>query len=299
MLYLLAFDLKSDRLPALGTLTLATSGQTDIVVDLTAVSGPTTAAAPDNVSNVFFHWASIEAGPIHIRATDRSGELRREDISYYGFEQSLTLYVNAQGWPGTFTIYLDLATGLVTAAYSGGNFSMTWSTAAGRALCGFSANQSGDDQYTGTVVPMFVVKPTSIGAVSMPSRKTRERGGLSAVRADGGGGSSLGRYVSAQRIKFVQQYEDPARVESELARPGPTDWSSSTHPTALEDVFDQAASGLPFILHDGELGYDDDMCLALTSDAAFEPEGSGSDKMNVAALHTSFDCWVEGKVSTS
>jgi hypothetical protein len=297
MLYLAAFDVQSKRMPALGTLTLSASGETDILIDLATLTGPTSLPAPADTSSLFFHWASIEAGSLYIRATDdtaalgATGEQRRKDISYYGFEQALTAYVNAQGWAGTFTIYLDLTTGLVTAAYSGGNFTMTWSTAMGRKLCGFDADKSGAATYTGTVVPLFVIK-TTLEGVSNPTMSEQEDGLSTLVSADSGDSYGGGREVAVERRTWWQKFERRERVEPPAA---------STHPWTIKEKFGHCRSeSMPFIVVDGDFGYPYAEAFAFSAKGGpCKPVGSGGDKLNFTACHVFYDCVVLGKVSTS
>jgi hypothetical protein len=184
---------------------------------------------------------------------------------------------------------MSLTTGLVSVAYTT-TFSLTWSSATGRALCGFSADQSGASSYTGTVVPTYVIKPT-LDAVSLPTPNFEPDNIAAHAVADDGSGFGTERYVSPIYRDWVQQFEVKAKTQRLFA--------ASTHPWTLQHLFEHCRGRWPFLVISG-FGSDSSSNEAFslrTEGTSWKPDRASF--MDDAQFHVPFKTVVEGTAATS
>jgi hypothetical protein len=279
-MYYAGFDLS--QVSGLGTLTLATAGKSSIVITLGSIT--------DNDSNsvassLFFHAPN---NPNYI-AVDSSGDDRLLNYSVASFAQALygdmVEGAIAQSWtsPASLVCTIAEATGLISFTYPVANFSLTWSTAAGRQFCGFASNQSGAQSYTGTIVPPYCISPT-LPSASNWTVDYEPTGIANHIIADDGQGYGVSREVSPVCRDWVQQFETKEKTFTANA--------TSTHPYTYEALIKHCRGQYPFAVVDG-FGDTADYVFFLRSESTqWHPERASDG--NDAQFHIPFKTWVEG-----
>lgn len=255
MIYGAGFDVSA--LSGLGTLTVATAGKPNVVITL----GSVRASDYTLVSSALFfqHSTTNEVG---WRAESADAATKLQNWSRVSWAKALQTAIQTeatvQGWttPSNFTIVMSATTAFFTYAYTVANFSMTWTTDAGRALCSIaaSANQSGAQSYVGTVVPTYAILPTQ-QAASCPGVEdglNYEPANIAThVQTDNGDGHGIARPVSPLYRDWIQQYETKAKTMRLAA--------AAAHPFTFEALFEQCRGHYPFVVDDG--GFDRDNIL--------------------------------------
>jgi hypothetical protein len=287
-MYSVAFD-AADSDVSYGTLTVATAGKTSIVItfaNLTATSMDAT-----TTSSVFFHYDTISN--LRITSQDPLGTTRRGEIATSPFAAAINAAMftaaTANSWssPSSLVMGFNTSTGIYTFSYTT-TFSLTWTVAAGRALCGFSANQSGASSYTGTVVPTFTLLPT-LDAVCLNTPNYEPDSIATHVVADDGGGFGTERYVSPIYRDWVQQFEVKAKTMRASA--------ASTHPYTFQHLIEHARGRWPFIVLRG-FGSDtalDEVFSLRTESTSWKPDRASF--MDDAQFHIPFKTVVEGTLA--
>lgn len=287
MLYLPAFDVSK---LALGTMTLATSGKPNVVIDLTALAY--TAGDGSGNSPVLFHYdAAADFGFV---SQDKAAVPRRRDLALHAFdlvlETAIITGMVAQSWvtPILHTSYsFDITTGHYTISYNIANLSVTWSTTLGRQLCGFAANLSGAQAYTGTITPYFAIAPTLL-ATSDNTPNYEPTGIASDCVADDGSGYGISREVAPTYRDWVQQYEIKAKSIRAAA--------VSTHPYSFQALFEDCRTQYPIIVYNG---FGDTIREAFTlraEGAQWSAEQFRAGRAIDFAFHIPFKTRVEGTV---
>jgi hypothetical protein len=218
---------------------------------------------------------------------DASARLTDWSDSPYHTALHTALLAATTAWvtPAPTTFSYAAATGKVTIAYSAADFTLTWSTDAGRDFCGFSADQSGAGTYTSDQTPSMVIAPTS-GATSL-STPNYEPDGIGSVATSNDGQSvGIARTVSPLYRDWVQQYETKAKTLRLAA--------ASTHPATMQKLFEECRGVYPFVVSDG-FGESYDEVFRLRNDGmnfSAERATPGND----AQFHINFRAIVEGKI---
>ena len=287
MLYTAAFDL-DDPDAGYGTLTLATSGKPSIVITLGSLAGG------DGLKRTLHHYQQSNVTPLQWYSEDSAAELRATEVSTHVFRTILysafSAGATAQGWvsPSSFSVGFSRTTGLYSYSYLTANFSMTWSTAAGRALCGVSANKSGSTSYSGDVVPPFVIVPTLIA--TSDSTPNYERTGIAsqAIPDNGAVGPGISREVAALYRTWVQQFENRAKTLRGS--------EASTHPETFERFRQYCRTVYPFVVVDG-FGDTLDEMFYFTKESASWSAGNDlrASRANNAQFHIPHDAVVVGR----
>ena len=287
MLYTAAFDaVEANARYGFGTLTVATAGETDVVLTLSSI----TSADDDGTAGATTFWVWEDAS---LHCVDHSPY---EQTRYSHFsrktwaeaiESALQTAATAAGWAAKIpAVDFSTTTGFYTFSVATVTSAWSWSTANGRALFGFTANSSTASTHTSTVTPLFIINPT-LDSVSDPTTSYEPRSIGNRVVGDTGEGFGNARYVSPLYRDWVQQFETKAKSLRLHA--------ASTHPWTFQDLHEHCRGVYPFIVYDG--GFED-----ATTDPivfAFREEGipfapERATPGNDAQFHHAFKCIVDG-----
>lgn len=282
MMYYAGFDVST---LSLGTLTLATAGKPNVVITLSSVTGQTTLGAS---TSKMFHGP---ADPVYT-AQDGSGEQRLSDWAASNFADYLTnamfIGATAQSWtsPAGLSCSINTSTGIITFSYASAVFSLTWSTTAGRQLCGFAGDQSGAQSYVGTVVPTYCIAAT-LPAASNNTPNYEPAGIANRIYADDGQGFGMAREVSPVCRDWLQQFETKEKTFTANA--------ASTHPWTYEALFKYCRGQWPFVVVGGFGESFDEAFFFRSEGAVWRPERASEG--NDAQFHIPFRTWVEASVA--
>ncbi len=238
-LYEAPFDVANTAL-GFGTLTLSTVGETDVVVNLaTLTSGG---------YSRFWHYKG-DGGHSWLRSVDKARTYRLTTEAQYAFDVALTTALQAAATTATWANPSNLTASFrrdntpigYRLRYTGATITATWSTAAGRALMGFSANVAiAAETLLADQVPTYVVVPT-IQYTSNDTMYFEPTGSATHVAPDdNSAGMGWARYVATVYQDWVQQFET-----KEI-----TDWmfADSAHPWTFRDLFEYCRGDIPFAL---------------------------------------------------
>lgn len=288
-LYIAAFD---RALLTLGTMTLADGVNGNIVVDLDAIAAND---ANGDSSTVFFHNTPPQLFETAFESEDAYEDNRLTHVATQPWGLAVTEEIQSQAtansWtdPGLLATAIAADDGFYFIGYSsgGGNFSITWSAAAGRALFGFAANVSGASSYTGTIVPTYIVKP-DLEAVSNATPNFEAEGRASMAVNAAGGAFSTGRYRPVHMRHWVQQFESKALVWIAEA--------AAAHPETHQSLHDHCVDGgFAFIVYDGGFGIDDAEAFMFAQDGLeFAPQFAADQWSDF--FHVPYRCLVMGRV---
>lgn len=259
MLYFLGFD---NSLLSLGTITLATAGETDVVVNMSSgVSGTDQNSAS---STLFWHYEHSN-GSSKVRGVDPDQTTHVAEYSSTSYTAALQAALRAeattQTWasPNDIDVTINTTTGIITIAFTA-TITVTFSAAAGRNLLGFSSSpQSGASSYVGDQTPKYIIDPTVDGA-SDCTPDYEPPGVASASVANDGQVYGISRTVSPIYRDWVQQYETKAKTLRVAA--------ASTHPTTLQALFEHCRCDYAFVVADGGFNNSNDECFMLRDDGA-------------------------------
>jgi hypothetical protein len=259
VIYSTVFDA---ALGGFGTLTLATSGKPNVVIDLGALTGT-------GGSRLLFHHPTIGSS-VQFYAEDESSVRRRSDISDSTFGTVLrdSMRGNAfiAGWtsPTTLNVTFSQSTGHYTFSYGSTVFSMTFSAAAGRQLCGFqSSTKTGASSYVGDAVPAYTIFPT-LPAVSDVTPNYEPDSIASLAVSDDASAYGIARDVAPLYRDWIQQYEQRAKVER-LSIAG-------SHPWSFQHLFEHCRTEHPFVVIDGFGDGASEMFLLRDDGASWKPD---------------------------
>lgn len=282
VLYLPFFDVS--EVTDLGTITLATAGKSNVVVNVAALAA--TAQDDASTSSIFAH--SLGSGllsyifyPTGLSDVALRFPLYAKSSLAQALDAAITAEANAQSWnsTGLIAISFSLTTGLYTFAYSHATFSVTFSNTVTRNMFGFSGNQSGGTSYTGTKTPLYCINST-LPDVSDESDLYEPDGIGNHVIADDGAGYGISRTTAPLYKDWWQTHE----VRWKVARTNGVQPDQTSHPFTHQNLFDHCRGEWPFILYgadrDGDM-YGLPQIYSLRSDGiSFKPErqvpGSGT-----------------------
>lgn len=187
-------------------------------------------------------------------------------------------------WTGSISVTFDTATGRYTIARETGTFTFTiaWSSArSGRALLGFSANQSTAATHTGTLTPLYWIDATLDGR-SMDQEGDYEPGGIAdlAISDDATTYAGVTRTTSPKYRTWFQHFELKAKVFKAAV--------TASDPWAFEHLFETCRTVYPFVCDDG---VESMACVFLPEGSSFRgkqrPGGPGDD----VHFHVPFMVW--------
>lgn len=286
MMYYAGFDCS---LLSLGNLTLATSGQTDAVVDLTAVSG-----TDQNGDSTTRHFHYSDGSGYDVIGEDADSTQRALKYSTHGFwsrlQAAIQAAIAAQSWPGSFSLTWDNSDGSTTWSYTAATFTLTWSAAAGRRLCGFSANQSGSTSYNSDITPDYAISPTleSVSIDGPHEHLDFEPGGIAnRIVDDAGIGYSQARTVAPLIREWKQEHETKAKTFRLSA--------ASTHPWSLQALFEHCRKGFLFLVYDGFSSSFTTEAFSLHGDSVAWRPFRASTAIDTL-FHVHFKAYLEGRV---
>lgn len=242
----------SDASLGLGTFALSDGVHTNISITLANLRA-NDGRSPAQSSALFFHhsWTVIW----NIISQDGRSEVRLPKVSRSPLAVALAIEIRAQatanGWasPAQLNVTMNETTGLYTIGYNptfGSNVNLQWTTAAGRALLGFTADVGGAIRHTGTLVPTYLIVPT-LRAVSNPT-PDRDSGpvGSFAISDDGSVGYGVAKPGAGVEREFTQAFEPVEKVEPAAAL--------AAHPWTHRHLFAHCSKGFAFLVHSGGFG---------------------------------------------
>ncbi len=291
-IYTAAFDVvAANALYGFGTLTLATAGETNVVLTL----GGVTAAADNGDAGATTFWVSdddkhcVDQSPL---AQTRFAHFAQLAWSS-SVEAALRTAATAAGWAAKIpSVSWSSTTGAYTFTVATVTSSLTWSTTAGRTLFGFAADSTTASSHTSAITPTFVVKPTLSVGVSEPTPNYEPRGIGNRISSDTGAGFGTARYVSPLYRDWIQQYETKAKTIRLSV--------DESHPWSFQHLFEHCRGMYPFIVIDGGFG----SVLSYPEVFTFREDGipwvpERATPGNDAQFHIPFHCVVEGYLQSA
>lgn len=267
MIYTALFDASS-----LGTITLATVGESDVVLNLANL---TANDSDSTASHLFWHspapgtfaFASVQTG-------SALGLFRKTSTTpwYSAVEAGLEALMGAWTTPTALEVTWNWTDPHVTVpsytiAWPVANFTLTFSTAATAAIFGFTTlSNSGAQTYTGTACPTYVYVPT-LSAGSEPTCEYEPESIANHVSTDEGQGFGMSRTVSPLWQDWVQQFETKARTFKANA--------AATHPWTIQHLIEYCRGEWPFSLYRPGFGGPDAYVPAYylrSEGTAFQPQ---------------------------
>lgn len=278
---------------SLGTITIATAGKPNVVVTLTSLTASNDDASAN--SSIFWHYIGSGSGATGwCTASDGTGQARLTHHArvplHVDLEAALQAEATAQGWstPSGLTVAFRRQDTPITYrfAYSVQNITITWSTAAGRALFGFGADVSaGTQQADGDRVPTYVCVPTLEYTSNDSPDFEEEEVGNHVTPDDNSGGFGVSRYVARVQRTWDQQYETKERSQRASA--------TSTYPWTFQHLFEYCRGHRPFAIAEGPRGTTGaDIQFFYLDRVAWRPERASPG--NDAQFHIPFRCHVIG-----
>lgn len=283
-IYQAAFDVTELDL---GTLTLATAGESDVVIDLTALTG----------GPMFFHYNGV--GGTEWCTSQDSAETPRltELFSLFGFDVAVTAALQAAAttatWPSpsslTASFRRDNTPIGYRLRYSGSTITAAWSTAAGRALFGFSANVAvAAETLLADHVPTYCIVPTLEFSSDDTPNYEPDTIANHVMPDDNSLGTGVSRYVAPIFRDWKQQFETAEKTERLRA--------DSTHPWTFQHLFEYCRGERPICVgyyrstaHGGEV------FILRSKGTNWRPERASPG--NAAQFHIPFECHVIGTLA--
>jgi len=295
MLYVASFDA---ALTGAGNITLSTAGESDAVVDLATLTN--TDVEGTGTSSVFWHNEPSNATTstnIRIAAQDPNSTARLTYFSRRSFGKALEVALEAAmtGWttPSDLSISWSRTTGFYTIAWPHANFTITFATAIGRALLGFSGTQSGGTSYTSTLMPRYVIEPT-LDTVSNNTLNYEPRGIANHGETDSGKGFGLARSTSPLYRDWSQEFETKEKTNRTSA--------ATAHPWTFQHLFEHCRGQFPFAVVNGGFGdsaFTADEAFSLRTDSThWDARDFRATPGNDSQFHIPFRCHVEGFFET-
>lgn len=288
MIYTAPFDART-----LGTITLATNGETDVVVNLAALTGTDTDSAS---STLFWHSLSpTNFAYVSVQTGAALGYFRKVSVApwYAAVEAAIEAAMTTATWttPSAFELTWNASNPHVTIpsytfAWPVANFSITFSNAATSAIFGFTGNVSGAQTYTGSASPTYVLVPSLDGG-SDPTPYYEPDSVANHVSSDQGQGHGMSRTVSPIHQDWRQEFESKEKTFKGNA--------SATHPWTFQHLFEYCRGTRPFSVYTPRFDFEVDYVPAyyLRSDGAnFKPERHSPG--NASQFWIPFRCEVGG-----
>lgn len=293
-MYLMPFDVREPQGQAqqsLGTLTLSTVGETDVVIDLTAVAS--------SGRYVYLHYNGV-GGSGWCIAADESGEPRlTKDFAEYGFDVALTAALQAAAttatWPNpsnlTASFRRDNTPIGYRLRYTGGTITATWSTDAGRALFGFSANVAvAAETLLADCVPTHCIVPTLLFASGDLLEYELDGTASHVIPEDNGAGTGTSSYNASVAMDFMQQFETRAKTKRLSA--------VTAHPESFERMVQYCRGERVFaVAYHRSTSHGGRVFALRTEGTRWRPERAGT--TNDAHFHVNFQTVVIGDFKES
>ncbi len=283
----------------LGTLTLAHSGETDIVIDLSTLVGT---GGDGGSSQTFWHW--FDTSDVLTRGLDLDGSERFPYYSRQSLGKALATAVNAatttggHSWPTSdfHALWLESQAGSAVPFYKftyGSAFTYQFSTLAGSELFGLattSVSSSANAHFLGT--PRGVVFP-ALQAISVDNELEgiiyEPRGVASSVVTDDGRVIGNSRYQASRYRDFWQQYNRKSDMNRADARAASKWWS-------FEELFGELRSEYAFYIAHPQFGdaYEYPVFSLRDDGNTWVPKRASVG--NNAQLHVAFRCYALGSL---
>ena len=243
-LYLASFDVADPTL-ALGTLTLATAGKPNIVVNLATVSQTTTDGT--RTTTVWNHYPVGLGQNVgeDIAATITAGNM----FANISFMQKLTALLQtaagAAGWvlPANLSVNYSTATNRYFILYVTASITATFSTTGGAKLLGY-ATTTPPSGFTvlGTRAPNFSIE-TTLQGVSLPTPNYEAQDISSQSISAAGSWFGMSRSCAPIYRDWIQQFEIKAKTMRLSA--------VAAHPFTLQELFERSRTRFPFVVVQG------------------------------------------------
>lgn len=224
------------------TLTLSTSGKSNISIDLAFFAWPNQFGTNVSVFN-------------HVVASDWTGMGPFQEYPLYSMpsdsfcdavETMLRSLATTATWtnPNSINVLLNTTTWLCSFTYSNSLTAITFGNTETRRLFGFSGNFSGSaTSVTGTEVPKYIIVPTVNGASS--TTPVFEQESISSFAYSGAGRPyALSRSTNQRMRTWVQQYETKARTFRRSAAAAPNEFT-------FQHLFENCRARYPFGVYGG------------------------------------------------
>jgi hypothetical protein len=296
VLYMPFFD-ASDSDHGLTSITLSTAGESNIVINLSAI-----VANDENSvsSSIFSHYHATDIESFDPEQTVRFAHFARSSYSV-ALEAAIRAAMTTGTWPSPSSFNCDFSyvTGLITMSYTQ-TFGVAWGSQWQNALLlGFTTpsilflpeDLTGASSYTAQAAPTFCINST-LSDVSYESGLYEPEGLGSHVINDTGGGNSIARTQAPQFNDWTQEFESYQKTYRVTAQTLLSPAATWTH----QDLFRQCRRGFPFVLYgDDRTGVNNTggEVYSLRSDGmSFHPAratpGSGTQ------FHIPYRCHLEG-----
>jgi hypothetical protein len=240
MAYFSSFDVSQI---GASTLTLSTSGKSDIVLDIASMKSPVSLGETE-FDTVFNHVVSkdwVSFGP--------NSDYPLSTISYsfmFAVQFRLRALATAASWtsPSSIALSINTTTWHLSIAYPTLLTAITFGNTETRRLFGFTGNFSGSSaSRTGTEVPKYIIVPEVDGASS--ATHVYEQDDVSSSAYSGGGrGYAISRGSNPRMRDWTQQYETKAKTFRKFAAAAPAEFT-------YQQMFEQCRSGYPFGVYGG------------------------------------------------
>lgn len=269
----------------LGTLTLATSGKPNVVIDLTDITS--------GGSSLFFHYNGV-GGSSWCTAQDNTGADRLTHYAPYSFDVALTTALvaeaTAQGWANPSNLSASFRRDNTPIGYrlryTGSSITATWSASIGRALFGFSANVAvAAETLLADVVPTHCIVPTLEFSSDDSPNFEPETIANHVMPDDNSLGTGVSRYVAPIMREWVQQYETGEKTERLRA--------AAAHPWTFQQLFEYCRGERPIcVAYYRSTAHGGEVFVLATKGTRWRPERAS--RGNDAQFHIPFECHVLG-----
>lgn len=240
MAYFSSFD--TTKIGA-STLTLSTSGKSNISVTIASMQSPVSLGETAN-NTVFNHvvsrdWVGVDS--------EYNAPLQYYSYSFlYAIQFYLQAAATTASWtsPSTLTLALNTTTWLLTFSYPSALTGITFGNTETRRLFGFAGNFSGSSTgVSGSEVPKYIIVPTIDGA-SMATPIFEQDADSSAAYSGGGRFYGVSRSGGKRMRDWTQQFQSKASTFRRFAAAAPNEFT-------FQDLFEHCRTGYPFGVYAG------------------------------------------------
>jgi len=294
-MYFASFDM-SGSAEGLGSITIAASGETNAVLDISTLSGTT--AAGSNTTTVRNHYSTaplsdtVSPGRTDISPLSTSwvGQTLSSELTTWIRSGEGTNDLTTLGWatPSGFSVSFNVSTGKYTFSYSVQNFTLSFSNTATADFFGYSGTQSGSSSYVSDQVADYVISPTLDAASDfsgMAAIDYEPQAPASVAASDAGNVYAIARSTEHVYRDWYQQFETKAKAIRKSA--------VAAHPMTFQKLF-EVCRDKPFVVKDGFGEADDEVFQFRTEGTQWNPQRAtpGNDNQ----FHVPFQCHVIGKL---
>ncbi len=279
-----------------GTVTFATAGETDVVVNLATYTW--VGQDDTNQSSIFAHRlgdGGLTAEYIYSGTTSEKRFLHYARRSFwYAFDESIAGLATLAGWPGDLGVTFNASNnGKYIISYSAANVAVTFSTAQARNLFGFTGNLTGATSYTATKTPLFCID-SSHDDVMNESDFYEPDGIANHIVTDDGRGFGVSRTEAPSFRDWSQDYE----IFGKVHRVHGLQPDQSGYPFTHQHLFEYCRGKWPFVLYGanregGHLGLPEVYSLR-TEGTSFKSKRATPG--NGTQFHVPYQCSLEGSV---